>query len=81
MIKYNSLNVKLLNSQPNILGSGTAVLIISNKKNAKYYENGWVSWRFWPIIKRCYSNNLKKKQQQQKRRFLGMLLGVLSENL
>ena len=23
----------------------------------------------------------KKKQQQQKRRFLGMLLGVLSENL
>ena len=40
MIKYNSLNVKLLNSQPNILGSGTVVLIISNKKNAKYYENG-----------------------------------------
>ena len=40
MIKYNSLNVKLLNSQPNIVGSGTAVLIISNNKNAKYYENG-----------------------------------------
>ena len=61
MIKCNSLNVKLLNSQPNILGSGTAVLIISNKKNAKYYENGWVSRRFWPIIKGVTQTIEKKK--------------------
>ena len=40
MIKCDSLNVKLLNSQPDIVGSGTAVIIISNNKNAKYYENG-----------------------------------------
>ena len=70
MIKCDSLNVKLLNSQPDIVGSGTAVLIISNNKNAKYYENGWVSCRFWPIIKRCYSNNWKKQNNSKNVDFL-----------